>query len=222
MKTLSGWRTCLAVALLFTALVPQLRAQDEEAEERPVMQLELKPDELMPPGQAAFMQGEADQLGHRFLVEGTALSQPISVAVLTQYPEDKVRVRVVKDDWDVPERDEETGADKKVELTFRTFDGFKLWITAEKPTDYQLVVWVGEPVEAPLPSIAVPASKFVEGQMAAPSRADAELAANVGEKPGKISLSRLELGLIVTLLLLGGAFAAFLLMRRKRTDGSLK
>jgi len=210
------------VSLLFAVASANTRAQEEDNAEPQFVQLDLKPDERMPPGKAAFMQGEADQLGHRFLVEGTELSQPISVSVLTQYPEDKVRVRVVKDDWDAPERDEETGANKRVEFTFRTFEGFKLWITAEKPTEYQLVVWIGDPVEAPLPSIAVPASKFVEGQSAAPKPGDDEPAANVGTQPGKISLSTLELGLIVTLLLLGGAFAAFLLMRRKRTDGSLK
>lgn len=42
MKADSSWRICLAIALLSTALVPQVRAQEEEAETRPVMQRELK------------------------------------------------------------------------------------------------------------------------------------------------------------------------------------
>lgn len=216
MKTFFGWRACLAVALLSTALVPQVRAQDEEAEERPVMQIELESDARMPGGKSAFLQGDADATDQWFVVQETDVVQPISVGVYTRDPGDEVRVRIVKDDWDKPEREADTGGSGKAEFYFRTFDDFKIGIDAETPTAYQLVVWVGdEPLMAP-PSIAVPASKYVEPAAKATDGRPADSSANPAEKPDGISLSYLEMGLLALLLTIIVGFAAVKLSRRKK------
>lgn len=215
MSTISGWRTCLAITLFSFALVPPVHAQDEEAEERPVMQIEVEPDARMPGGKSAFLEGEADTTDQWFMVQGTDVMQPISVGVYTRDPGDKVRVRIVKDDWDKPEREADTGGGGKAEFYFRTFDNFKIGVDADTPTAYQLVVWVGDEIQVPPPAIAVPASDYVEPPANAPGgRGDGSVASR-GAKNDGISLSYLEMGLLVLLLTIIVGFAAVKLSRRK-------
>jgi len=208
------------VSLLFAVASAQVRAQEEGVEEQPVTVVEVQPDERIPEGKSAFYQGETDQAGHRFAVGGTDLTQPVAITVLTRNADDRVRVRVVKSDWDEPDRDETTGADKRVDFRFRTFDQFKLWVTADQPTEYQLVVWVGEPNLTAVPAIAVPASRFVEPAGDAATRKDAAGLAPVPTRAGAMSFSVMELGLLMALVLLGAAFLAYILMRRNARRGA--
>ena len=201
----SGW--VAAICLTWLSIGSTL-AQDEAPSDAPIvyeMQLSPKPD--FPNGEAVYLQGEADASGHRYSLAGTELNQPIMVSVLTQDPTDDVRVRIVKDDWDAPDRDVHTTGEKRVNLGFRTFDGFKLWVTADKPTDYQLIVWVGAPMEVELPPLAEPASTFVEPE-------------GTGAASGSgVSFSYLELILAGVLALVVLALLAFLLLRRKANPG---
>lgn len=216
MSTFDGWRACLLVALCSIVMAPQVRAQDEEAKEnRPVMQIEIAPDSRMPGGKSAFLQGEADTTDQRFIVQDTEVMQPISVGVYTREPGDDVRVRIVKDDWDKPEREANTGGSGKAELYFRTFDNFKIAVNAETPTEYQLVVWVGDEIEMTPPAIAVPASDYVEPATSADGGRAAGSRANSREKNDGVSLSYLEIGLLALLLIIGVAFAAVKLSRRQ-------
>jgi hypothetical protein len=169
--------------------------------------VELEPTTDFPDGKAKYLQGEADSVGQRFKLEGTELDQPILVSVLTRDPADKVRVRIVKDDWDKPERDQSTAGATRLDFAFRTFDGFKVWVTADKPTEYQLIVWVGDPVDEPLPAVAVPASTFVEKPGAS------------GPSRGGVTFSPLELALAGALALVLIGLVVFALMRRKESSG---
>ena len=212
------------LAMLLAAISFVSHAQEESSEENTVYAIEVKPDDRIPEGRSAFLQGEADAKGQKLLLEGLYLDDPISISVFTEHPGEKVRVRLVKDSWDKPERDAETDDERRVDFQFRTFDGFKIWITADTPTPYQLVVWVGDKVQLPVPSIAVPASDYREGQGASSPAApeDASIATPAAPTAAKagVSLSYLELGLIAALLLVVIAFGAFLLLRRKPGQGS--
>jgi len=193
-------------------------AQDESAENT-IYPIEVQADERVATGRAAFLQGNADAKGQRFLLGGLDLDDPIAVSVFTQNPGEQVRVRLVKDHWDAPERDEMTNDEQRVDFTFRTFDEFKIWVTADQPTPYQLVVWVGDKLALPVPSIAIPASTYAEGSAADRARApDRETPAAPGSSG--VSFSYLELGLIAALLLIVIAFGAFLLIRRKPVQGA--
>jgi hypothetical protein len=196
----------LALAVLF---VGQAQAQDEPVDDGQVVYgLELSPKPDFPNGNAVYLQAEADGKGQRYSLTGTELNQPILVSVLTQDPADNVRVRIVKDDWDAPDRDVTTAGEKRTDLGFRTFDGFKLWVTADAPTDYQLIVWVGAPMDIPPPPLAEPASTFVEPE-----------SAKVAASGGGVSFSYLELVLAGILALVVLGFVAFLLTRRKASNG---
>ena len=216
-----NWRHAL-LAMLLAASSFASHAQEESSEENTVYSIEVKPDERIPEGRSAFLQGEADANGQKLILEGLYLDDPISISVFTEHSSEKVRVRLVKDSWDNPERDAETGEEGRVDFQFRTFDGFKIWITADTPTPYQLVVWVGDKLQLPVPSIAVPASDYQEGQGSSSSGAADAAATAAPSVPGKggVSLSYLELGLITALLLVIIVFGGFLLSRRKTGQGS--
>lgn len=193
----------LFLYLLFNSNIA-IAQNDAEPEARSLMQIEVKADDRIPEGKSAFIQGQADKLGDKYLVEGIEIAQPIHVGVFTEHAGDKVRVRIIKDDWGKAEQEQSTNGTSKAEFKFRTFDNFKIWVTADQETPYQLMVWIGDELEISQPSIAVPASEYVEPKENASNK-------NNANSSGGVSFSYLELGLIgVVLLLLIGFGIIFL------------
>ena len=178
---------------------------------RTIYDLELQPDARIHGGTTAFLQGTATPDGHQFQVQGTELDQPIAVGLYTRDPSHPLKLRVVKDSFKEPVREEQTDADGRIDLRFRTYDGFKLWVAAEQPTDYQLVVWVGDemPSAAPPPPAVVPASEYVEP----PASAKAPVAGMDGGWSKREIAMAAVLGLV---LLIGGGM---LFLRRKPAGG---
>ncbi len=218
--------------ILATAFCVQARAAAAEPPAPEVYPLELSATDDLPNGEATSLQSTADSVGQRYALGGTELDQPILVSVLTQDPSDNVRVRIVKDDWNAPDRDQATTGAKRLDFAFHTFDGFRVWVTADKPTDYQLIVWVGAPMASEPPPIAEPASTFVEGQRSHdPKASDSQRAASsvaadgnegtAGRRADGVSFSRLELmlGAVIGLMLLG--LVVFLLVRRGKPSNGV-
>lgn len=202
------------LALLATTPLLTATAQDNSEEGPSVYPVELKEDSQLEGGESAFLQGEADIDGHRFTVPESQVLQPISVWAFSKDPTKTVRLRVVKDSWEQPERDIDTGNPRGIaEVHFRTYDGFKLWVTAEEPTSYVLIVWKGEEIELPIAPLAMPMSQYRESNAAA--NADGALPASEAAGKKGFALSYLEAALAVLLLLLGAGFTAYVLMRRK-------
>lgn len=212
-------RWCVALlALGLAAGLGAARAEDEPAENT-IYPIEVQADDRIAEGRSAFLQGEADAKGQRFLLGDLDLDDPVTISVFTQHPGETVRVRLVKDHWDAPERDEQTNDERRVDFKFRTFDEVKIWVTADEPTPYQLVAWVGDKVALPVPSIAVPASDYKEAGTASSTPAPEGVPPAAPGGSG-VSFSYLELGLIAALLLVVIAFGAFLLLRRKSVQGA--
>lgn len=203
----------IAVALTSGLLFASALSAQEAADDATIYRVEPVEDERLPGGRSSFLQGTADAAGDRFLVEGTQLLEPISVRVEPADPGRVLRVRIVKDDWTLPERDDTTQLSGKVSFNFRTYDGFKFWITADEPTDYRLVVWIGDEIQIPLPAVVVPASEFPEVAN------DTEQPSGAREESGEIRFTVLEL-LLIVMLLSGGGVGAFLWLRRKSNGGS--
>ena len=199
----------LCLALMAMAHSGPARADDPV---RTIYNIELEPDARIQGGKSAFLQGTATPYGHQFQVLGTELDQPISVGLYTRDPSHPLKLRIVKDSFKEPVREVQTDAKGRIDLHFRTYDGFKMWVAATEPTDYQLVVWVGdEQVAAPPPAV-VPASEYV----ATPANAAGDTMAAAGSKTG---FSKLEIGLAaalgLVLLIAGGMF----ILRRKPAGG---
>lgn len=207
-------RFTILACLLFAAHVAS--AQDNATpEDGPTLYgVELEPTTDFPDGKAKYLEAHATAVGQQYKVDGTDLDQPILVSVLTRDPSDVVRVRLTKVSFDEPDRDEMTTGATRLDFRFRTFDGFKIWVTADDPADYQLIVWVGDPIAEALPAVAVPASKYAEpagapvGPLAAPGSPAA----------GGVTFSKLELALGGAMLLMVLGILVFLI-RRKPSAG---
>jgi hypothetical protein len=200
-------KSMLLAACLLLA-VPAL-ADDPDP---PMTTLELAASDQFPGGKSVLMQGNADATGERFEVEGTKLLQPVAVTVFAKDPAQKIRLRLGKGNWKSPNRDVSTDASGMVNLRFHTYDGFKFWITAEQPAPYQMVVWVGEEMKKPVPSVATPMSAYKQhhGGEAPAASGGASAAASAGAGPSRMELYGV-LGAVV--LLFGIAMAVF--ARRK-------
>jgi len=175
------------------------------ADQRNIMLIEVKPDERTPHGKSAFIHGETDAIGDKFLVEGLDVMQPVYVGVYTKNASDKINVRIAKDDLDEVEQEGNTEGTGKAEFKFRTYESFKIGIDAEKDTEYQIMVWVGDEMPLEQPPIAVPASEYVEPENKTGSDG----------KSGAVSFSFLELGLIGFVFVLLGIVAVFVFRKKK-------
>lgn len=178
-------------------------------------EIELQDDARMPGGRAAFLEGEADADGTRFFVPGTELMQPISVGAYTRTPSESLRLEVLKDDWSKPIRDVVT-ENGRADVHFRTYDGFRLRVSADQPTDYQLVVWVGNEQTPRLPPVTVPASAYVE-PAAAPTAAGAAAGSATDGGNASSPLLLILIGVAAVLLIGGGAY----LLGRRGKGGAL-
>ncbi len=175
----------------------------QEQTTRTVYDIELKDDAKIADTRSAHLKGIATPYGDQYQVLGTQLLEPVSVGLYTRQPNQKIYLRVVKDDWSKPVQELSTNENGRIDLHFRTYDGFKLWVSADEPTDYQLVVMVGKEEQwEPAPAV-VPASEYV-----APDGSKG-VTANGGFPWLKIALG--VLGLLV--------IAGFILFMRRKSAG---
>lgn len=227
----SRWLAPLLAAAC--ALASPAFAQEEETAPDPVVYpVELKEDERLADGVSAFLQGETDAEGQRFSIAETQVMQPISVWAVSKESGKTVRLRIVKDNWDLPDREADSASTGVAEAHFRTYDGFKILVAADNPTKYALIVWVGKEIDLPVPSVAMPMSEYVKSQAMAKSGSDNAGAEPSSEAPAiatpaiaasgsdgnRVSLSYLEIGLIALVLLLCAGFGGFVLTRRRKTS----
>lgn len=200
MNTLSRLLLACVLAAAWLSPAAPATAQDDD-QVRTVYDIELKQDPRIATGRSAFLKGTATPYGHQFQVEGTALDEPISVGLYAADPSRPLRMRVVKDSFGEPVREVQTDADGRAEVNFRTYDGFKLWVSAPEPTDYQLVVWVGDEIVETPPAAAIPASEYAADP------------ANAGAAGMHRPLWKYAAGAILLLVL--AAAVVFVLRRRK-------
>ena len=203
-------RLCLLV-LMGCALAGAAQA----AVERTIFPIELKQDARLPGGNSAFLQGKTNAYGHQFSVAGTQLQQPIAVGVYTAHPEQALKLRVTKGSFDDPLRELETDANGRIDLKFRTYDGFKLWVTSSQPSDYQLVVWVGNELKLTPPPAVVTEAEYEAG----PATANG-MEPTLGAAQPRSGLTSLQMGLIAggVLVVLAGLF---FFSRRKQARGTV-
>ena len=200
----------LCLALMAMAHSGPARADDPV---RTIYNIELEPDARIQGGKSAFLQGTATPYGHQFQVLGTELDQPISVGLYTRDPSHPLRLRLVKDSFKEPVREVQTDANGRIDLHFRTYDGFKLWVAASDPTDYQLVVWVGDERVAAPPPVVVPASEYVE------PLAGTGMSGKHADVASTSGFSKLEIGLAAVLCLALLIGVGMFVLRRKPAGG---
>ena len=88
-----------------------------------------------------------------FFVKGISIFSPVIVLVESMDKTEKLNVSLHKNTWNAVEASGETGADGIWSKTFTTGGDVGIKVGAKKfPTKYQVVVWVGDEVDLPMPT----------------------------------------------------------------------
>lgn len=121
--------------------------------------LELKKYAEIEHGKAAIVKGDAGVQPHRFVVDGVNMNMPIVVLARPLRASDTVDVRLTKYGWDKVLR-EGKAKGEPLALKFRTEGEFQISVSADKPTPYRLLVWVGDEVKPEMRPVVVKASEY--------------------------------------------------------------
>jgi len=88
-----------------------------------------------------------------FFVQGVSIFSPVYVGVTADDPSASAQIALYKETWDQPHLHGDTGSGGHWDATFRTSGDFGIKMTSDRPqTKYALLVWVGNEVNAPMPS----------------------------------------------------------------------
>ncbi len=155
-----NYRPCsIAVPLLIAMLALVGGGQDATAQpleigeiEAPVEELALEPDTDLG-GRLAVVQGSADAEGRRYYAVDIRVMSPTVIAVFADDPAKPIEVSLHRTVWNRPEASGTTDAEGNYEFTGRLESTVGIWLKAEEPSDYHLMLWVGDPVPVEVPPI---------------------------------------------------------------------
>jgi hypothetical protein len=180
-------------------------AADDDAN---ITKVELKAVPELKSGRASAWEGTAGPQGDRYAIADTNLLQPVRVMVFAKDPAQKVRLQVTKDDLKHAFREGTTNEKGFVDFHFRTYDGFKLVVSADSPTPYQLGIWVGDEVMA-APPMTVPASTYHESKASATNAATTGNAASAPVREENSGSQSTVTTILVLVVLVMGALLAW-------------
>jgi len=129
------------------------------ASAQPAYKLNLEKPDFIKNGKLVVMGGVSDPKGHRTLLEDLSILQPVTVVLWTLDNNDDIEVALAKDRFDAD--DVKVKASSKgrgaVVHKVRTQGDLRFMVRAVgDPKPYRMVVWVGDEVSPPVPSILVP------------------------------------------------------------------
>ncbi|PPB80788.1 hypothetical protein LV82_01520 [Albidovulum inexpectatum] len=129
----------------------------------PMQRLELASDAELG-GRSVLVTGAADPTGQRYHVSKVDVMSPIVVKVLADDIEKPIEVSLHRVIWQSADAAGTTGPDGIFDFTGRIDDEFGIWLRADEPSAYHLLVWIGDPVP-----VEVPPTFYIDGQpIAAP------------------------------------------------------
>jgi hypothetical protein len=137
-------------------------ADSSTAQDNRIYRLEPKVLTSVPGGKIAVVAGKATSKPYRFFLDNLNMLIPVSVVLIPETPGERVDIAIGKDGRQAPDRADDTRKGP-VNFRFRTQGEFQIAVTAvDKPTDYRLVIWVGEEVKPDFAPIVVKRSEFRE------------------------------------------------------------
>ena len=163
------------LGLLATELLTGHRADAQSTppkDGRPAYGVDLHAVPFLSNGKLAVIQGAVDGSGLRFLVENLDILQPVAVTLLSVRPEDALTLRLAKDSWDERAREGTTEGTAQQTFKIRTQGDMRIVVNSVagvKP--FQLIVWAGNEVKVPTPSIFVAAGNTSAGTVRPPGAA---------------------------------------------------
>lgn len=213
------WRRHLMAVLLGTAVLLGLvvPALAQEAGAPDAYPLEFAAWDEEPGGSVAAMQGTTGPEGLTFSLSKLTIMQPVSVVVAT-VDGGQLDVELTKLPFGTVEETATTDADGMAALYVRTEGAMGIRVSSEAETAFELLVWVGDPVEPELGQQVVtsydesrtPGGGADGNEQDAPAAEDA--GAEVASPAAPLSLPVL-LGL-VAVVGFAGVLAGAVLMRR--------
>jgi hypothetical protein len=88
-----------------------------------------------------------------FFVQGVSIYSPVYVGATVDDPSSSAQIEVHKETWDQANLHGDTGGSGHWDAKFKTSGDFGIKVTSDRPqTKYALLVWVGNEVNAPIPS----------------------------------------------------------------------
>lgn len=125
--------------------------------------LNLEDAPALPFGKSKLIEGVADPAGHRFYVPDLSVLQPVTVSLLTKQESDDVQLHLSKYRWDEFDRTASSKGALRTTFNIRTEGELRIVVRGDEPVPYQLLVFVAEPIEPPMPPLVVSQSAYDEG-----------------------------------------------------------
>lgn len=151
------------LAMLLSVGQPRADLLEASETDAPMQKLELAPDPELG-GQSVLVTGTADPIGQRYQVTKVDVMSPIVVKVLADDIAKPIQVSLHRVIWQAEDATGTTGPEGVFDFTGRIDDEFGIWLRADEPSAYHLLVWIGDPVP-----VEVPPTFYVDGQpIAAP------------------------------------------------------
>lgn len=141
----------IALCAVF-ALSPALSAQSSSPKS---YRLQLTAHKQISPGKAALVQGTASSAGDRFFVEHLSIIQPVMVTLITQDPNDDVKLQLSKYRFDVGDKTASTKGSGRASIKLRTQGEMKIVVSGAEAKKYQLVVWAGDELKPEPPTVVL-------------------------------------------------------------------
>jgi hypothetical protein len=87
-----------------------------------------------------------------FFLQGVSIYSPVYVGVTADDPSTAVQVALHKENWNQPHLRGDTGSRGHWDARFKTSGDFGIRVASDHPAKYALLIWVGNEVNAPMPS----------------------------------------------------------------------
>lgn len=160
-RTGNGWLcAALAAAMLLcgSSLAVAAKKAVKEPEAKP---LQFEKIERVKNGKFAYVAATTTADAARYVASNLIVTQPVVITLKAVNPKDKIKLMVTKTNWNKAEREDSTGTDGRVQLSFRTQGDFGVAVSsASAGKAYRMSVWVGDEVKRPMPAAIVPKSTW--------------------------------------------------------------
>jgi len=126
--------------------------------ESAVQEMDLQQIPEVKNGRIAIVEGEVGPEGVRLSVHHLDILQPVEIMLLSEGPQDELRIELFKYTDQTIARQGSTRGTGAVIFGFRTQDDVQIRLTSpEGSKNYRIAVWAGEPADTPLPPVLVAA-----------------------------------------------------------------
>ena len=123
----------------------------------------MRQGERIPTAKFSGVEGTVGNEPHRYLVDKLTILQPVSVALRTLEPENRINLTLHKFTWDESERSSTTDDEGVAIVNFRTEGEFQIQLQAvDDPAPYQLLVMAGNEVPPVMPRVVVTQGEYDE------------------------------------------------------------